>query len=171
MAYVDLNPIRARLADRPEASDYTSVQDRCLARQAHRARCCVPALAGSTATDETDLWIASILRATVNQPEGCAFTPAITLDEYLTLVDETGRIVHAGKRGTIPAHLAPILDRLNLDLDAWIAAMRNGGHFGAGSVGALASRAGEALRRGARWIIDATAGIYAEREPEQLGAA
>jgi hypothetical protein len=36
MAYVDLNPIRAAMADRPETSDYTSAQDRCRARQAHR---------------------------------------------------------------------------------------------------------------------------------------
>ena len=38
MADVDLNPIRAAIADRPETSDYTSVQDRIRARQAqHRA--------------------------------------------------------------------------------------------------------------------------------------
>ena len=66
------------------------------------------------------------------------------------------------KRGAIPAHLAPILDRLRLriDLDAWLALMRSSGHFGCGSLGALASRAREALRRGAKWIIDTTAGLY-----------
>ncbi len=59
------------------------------------------------------------------------------------------------KRGAIPAHLAPILDRApSIDLDAWLALMRSSGHFGLGSFGALASRAREALRRGARWIIE-----------------
>lgn len=164
MAYVDLNPIRAAMADRPETSDYTSAQDRCAARQAHRAATLVPALAGAS-TDESGLWIASILRATVDQPDGCTFTAAITLDEYLTLVDETGRIVREGKRGAVPAHLAPILDRLRLDLDAWLFLMRSGGNFGGGSFGALASRATEAVRRGARWIVNTTAGLYRNDRP------
>lgn len=165
MAYVDLNPIRAAMADRPEASDYTSAQDRCRARQAHRAAHLVPTLTSGPTSDESGLWIASILRATVNQPEGCACTPAITLDDYLTLVDLTGRIVRGDKRGAIPADLAPILDRLRVDLAAWLGLMRSGGHFGLGSFGALASRATEALRRGARWIIDATAGLYRDDQP------
>ena len=106
------------------------------------------------------LWIAPIIRATIDQPDGCAVTAAITLDDYLTLVDETGRLVRGDKRGAIPAHLAPILDRLRIDLDAWLALMRSSGHFGCGSFGALASRAREALRRGTKWIIDTTAGLY-----------
>ncbi|MBN8523813.1 MAG: transposase [Planctomycetes bacterium] len=165
MAYVDLNPIRAAMAETPEASDYTSVQDRCVARQAHRAAQLVPVLSATATTPETGLWIAPIDRATVDQPDDCAFTAAITLDDYLTLVDETGRIVRDGKRGMIPAHLAPILDRLRIDLDAWLSLMRSGGHFGIGSFGALASRAREALRRGARWIIDITAGLYRDDDP------
>ena len=65
MAYVDLNPIRAAMAETPEASDYTSAQDRCRARQAHRATQLVPSLTTGPTTDESGLWIASILRATV----------------------------------------------------------------------------------------------------------
>ena len=165
MAYVDLNPIRAAMADRPESSDYTSIQDRCVARQQHRAVQHVPGLSPIQSTAESSLWIAPIARATIDQPDGCAFTAAVTLDEYLTLVDETGRIVRGDKRSAIPAHLAPILDRLRIDLDAWLSLMRSGGHFGLGSFGALASRAREALRRGAKWIIDTTAGLYACDKP------
>jgi len=39
---------------------------------------------------------------------------------YLTLVDQTRRFVRGDKRGAIPAHLAPILERLKLDLSAWM---------------------------------------------------
>ena len=77
-------------------------------------------------------------------------------------MDLTGR---SDKRGAIPADLAPILERLRIDLDAWLGLMRSGGHFGLGSFGALASRAREALRRGARWLIDTTAGLYRDDQP------
>ena len=36
--------------------------------------------------------------ATIDQPDGCAFTAAVTVDEYLSLVDVTGRIIREGKR-------------------------------------------------------------------------
>ena len=104
----------------------------------------------------------------VREPDH-AFTAAVTLAEDLTLVDETGRIVRGDKRGTIPANLAPILDRLRIDLDAWFSLMRSGGHFGLGSFGALASRAREALRRGAKWIVNTTAGLYRDDRARSSG--
>lgn len=181
MAYVDLNPIRARVADRPETSDFTSIQDRCQARQASRAeRALVPASASEPlplplipfpTVDEVGLWIAPIMAATVDIPIGAPLSPFITLDDYLTLVDTTGRIVREGKRGAIPASLAPILERLRLDLDGWLDLMAQGGHLGQGAIGALASRAREALRRGARWIVDRTAGLYQPDQPDRVRPA
>lgn len=159
MAYVDLNPIRARLSDRPETSDFTSVQDRCRARQAALATQLAPTLLPRRGTED-GLWISPMAAATIDLPEGCAFTAAITLDAYLELVDATGRVVAAGKRGTIPPELAPILERLDLDVTTWLRLMSSGGGFGRGAVGALASRAREALRRGTRWLMDLTAGLY-----------
>lgn len=163
MAYVDLNPIRARLSDRPERSDFTSVQERCRARQAGCAARLAPTLLPPRGAEE-GLWIAPIAAATVDIPVGCAFTLAITLDDYLELVDATGRLVVAGKRGAIPPELAPILARLDLDVATWLCLMARGGCLRRGAVGSLASRAREALRRGACWLQDLTAGLY--RRPQ-----
>jgi len=43
----------------------------------------------------------------------------MTLVKYLELLDECGRREVEGKRGVIPAHLPPILDRLGLDSGRW----------------------------------------------------
>jgi len=43
-----------------------------------------------------------------------------SLEDYLELVDYTGRILHPNKRGVISASLPPILERLNLNTKEWI---------------------------------------------------
>jgi len=80
----------------------------------------------------------------------------LSLDDYLTLVDETGRLIRSDKRGAIPAHLAPILARLDLDLDIWLGAMCSSGRFFGGAIGSAAACAAEALRRGVKWVVDRT---------------
>ncbi len=44
---------------------------------------------------------------------------SITLDDYLTLVKWTARLLRTGRRQTITKNLEAILDRLNLDQDKW----------------------------------------------------
>ena len=75
------------------------------------------------------------------------------------------------KRVAITANHAPFLDRLRIDRDAWLSLMRSGGHFGLGSFGVLASRAREALLRGARRIIDTTAGVHRDYQPSESSTA
>ena len=43
----------------------------------------------------------------------------IKLDEYLRLLDTSGRIIREGKKGVIPDHLAPILVRLGVNATLW----------------------------------------------------
>ena len=99
MAYVDLNPIRAALADRPELSDYTSIKQRL--NQPPTTNPLPPLL---------------LPFASQGKPDGLPYAFA----DYLTLVDWTGRAIRAGKGGHIPAHLAPILQRLGLDEVRWL---------------------------------------------------
>ncbi|MGL4251798.1 MAG: alpha-amylase family glycosyl hydrolase, partial [Aeromonas sp.] len=99
MAYVDLNPIRAALADRPEQSNYTSIKQR-LDEEEHAVS------------------LAPLLLPFANsgQPEALAYA----FTDYLILVDWTGRAIRADKRGHIPEGLAPILQRLGLDKGQWL---------------------------------------------------
>jgi hypothetical protein len=104
LAYVDLNPVRAGLADRPETSDYTSMQRRI--RQA--------------VSSEHDLQPSGLVPFVGNprqdMPKGLPFR----LADYLELVDWTGRILRDDKRGVIPSELPPILERLQIDPKYWL---------------------------------------------------
>jgi len=164
MAYVDLNPIRAKQATTPESSLLTSVHDRIDARQLSRIAAGARARGGSgegptIAIDvpgpQAGLWIAPIERCTPGSDAAQVLAPCpISLDTYLELVDQTGRIVRSGKRGAIPTELAPILARLEIDAEHWIEAMMNGGRFLGSAIGSAVARAGEALRRGVKWVVD-----------------
>ena len=107
MAYVDLNPIRAKMAETPESSDYTSIQQRI--RQAlgkelpgeKRGKIELMSFVGDLCEE---------------MPKGIPFH----LDDYLELVDWTGRAMVAGKRGAIPENLPPILQRLQFDPKHWL---------------------------------------------------
>ena len=43
-----------------------------------------------------------------------------TLKDYIDLVDWTGRAARADKRGFIPDHCPPVVNRLGLDEDQWL---------------------------------------------------
>jgi len=133
MAYVDLNPVRAGLADTPEASAFTSVQDRSAALRARRQLASDPASAKTpTPTQEAlleqarseatrDCWLVPF-GGTDNQAASTgarAWLSGITEEDYLQLLDWTGRDIRAGKRGRLSDDLRPVLERLDLDVEAW----------------------------------------------------
>ncbi len=101
MAYVDLNPIRADMAKTPEQSDYTSIQERI--QQVMKKEPC--ALLGFNDTSGQ------------SQKE-----KAIPFDhnDYLALVDWSGRAILDNKRGSIPENTPPILTRLGIDEKDWL---------------------------------------------------
>ena len=101
MAYVDLNPIRAKMADTPEQSDYTSIKQRIKA-------------AGKGSIPKT------LARFQGNEKKGQKDGIPCSLENYIELVDATGRIIRQDKRGAIDASLSPILQRLNIDAETWL---------------------------------------------------
>ena len=75
----------------------------------------------------------------------------MTLEEYLQLLDWTGREIRADKRGAIPADLQPILERLQVQPDRWIDTVCDYERHFRTAVGRFASLRAEAVRRGRRW--------------------
>ena len=109
MAYVDLNPVRAGMADKPEDAEYTSIQQRS------------QALMSVNAMGEPSLprLLPLVDAEQIETPDNGTVCRVRLLD-YLQLVDATGRAVRAGKGGAISAQAADILKRLNIDERAWL---------------------------------------------------
>lgn len=98
MSYVDLNPVRAGLAETPKTSDFTSVQQRIDERTGDGEQ-------SDTRAEKPKLMP---LDRPCNDTHPNAF--AFDTDDYLQLVDWAGRAVREDKRGAVfgdaAAHLA-----------------------------------------------------------------
>ena len=108
MAYVDLNPIRAKMAKTPEQSDHTPIKRRI--KQALKAK--QPYLPEQQPT----ALLAFAGNPREDMPDGIPFV----LSDYLELVDWSGRIIREDKKGHIPEHLPDILQRLDIDPRNWV---------------------------------------------------
>jgi hypothetical protein len=102
MAYVDLNPIRAKMAKTPETSNHTSIQKRTEAIQQHKR--------------QPYKLLPFVGNPRQDMPQGIAFS----LQDYCELVDTTGRIIRANKAGAIDSAQSPILSRLGLSEEQWL---------------------------------------------------
>ena len=117
MAYVDLNPVRANMAATPESSEHTSFKER-LNPQFDLEKA---ALAHLSEGLLTSLPLALKPLAVFEGPVKSELQDGILfrLQDYLELVDYTGRILRDDKKGMISRTLPPILDRLALQPDQW----------------------------------------------------
>ena len=107
MAYVDLNPVRAGLCESLDESDFTSIQARIRrlgAVKSEMRKRPIPGLMPFGAGKEHE-----------ERPAALPFA----LQDYIKLVDWTGRIVRADKKGFIPETAPPILSTLRLNGAQW----------------------------------------------------
>ncbi|MCC5842277.1 MAG: hypothetical protein JJT96_19330 [Opitutales bacterium] len=85
-------------------------------------------------------------------------------ERYLQLVDWTGRRLHDDKAGAIPADLAPVLDRLELDVENWVSTVERYGSLYHRVAGRMEKLAEAARALGQRWVKrrdrEACAGVY-----------
>ena len=155
MGYLDLNPVRAKMAETPETSEFTSAYQRILAAtQAPSGHAAEAAPSGSAtgittqntvvsdsvgstapASPTADRWLSPVELAREHSHESgdCCHRASnrgcvpISLGDYLVLLDWTGRQIVNGKRGRIPSTVSPILERLGLDRSAWVENVRRFG--------------------------------------------
>ncbi|MGF1769600.1 transposase [Enterovibrio makurazakiensis] len=102
MAYVDLNPVRAAIAETPATSEYTSVKARITSLK--KAQATPPNLFPFVGNPREDM------------PDGLPFR----LMDYLELVVWTGRQSREDKRGYIDSQEPEILNRLGFDSAEWL---------------------------------------------------
>ena len=146
-AYVDLNPVRAKLASTPETSRNTSIFERVVERQRP----------GKQPGETRDGWLAPMAdpqgsRKTTNRRASEEEWTSLKLDEYLSLLDWTGRQVRQNRRGAIPASLAPILDRLKIQPAGWVEVVANFGRLFKHAAGSPTRMSQHAQGIGRHWL-------------------
>ena len=120
MAYVDLNPIRAGMAQLPETSHFTAIQQRIQSQT----------LTSKKHQNTSKIKLAKFCKPPKNKKlpaidsvhQGQRVTGVIPFywEDYLELIDWTGRAVLPHKRGAIAMSEPKILKRLNIASDAWV---------------------------------------------------
>lgn len=144
MAYVDLNPVRAGIADSIQSSDFTSGQQRLqdvIDAPAPNAGHIKPALRP----------FAQVMRQ--DEDDGLPFN----LQDYLDLLDTSGRAIHPSKRGSIPGSTPRLLASLGLAPDEWLKSVAELHARFRLFLGAPSRLTILAERRGWRWIRGQTA--------------
>ncbi len=167
MVYVDLNLIRAGLADTPEDSDFTSIQERIRAWQNETMRTvavpgdevdaipfadeCVPR---SEPVEETEgsTRIAATFLCPIESDGQRRGILGMTTAEYIDLVDRSGRLVRLNKRGAIDPDLAPILMRIGASPGEWTDTVSRFGSKFQIAAGLLANLRSFADRIGRKWV-------------------
>ena len=167
-AYVDLNPIRAALADRPENSEFTGAKDRLddlkerSGTKKERFRKPSHSWERSRRRSRSG-WMSPIEIDAQVDPVGCDADSSgrraslkgflsVPMAKYLELVDWTGRQLHKGKRGKIPSHLAPMLSRIGLDGSSWCEVVERFGKIFKRAAGGTEAMAEEAARRNQSYL-------------------
>jgi REP element-mobilizing transposase RayT len=139
MAYVDLNPIRAKMSANVEESEYTSIFERIHGKSHH---------AEKKIENSSKPLIKFIGAEYQHQPQGINFS----LIDYIELVDWTGRVIREDKRGAISGEAPSLLATLGLDNETWFKLANDFGKDYHGAVGSLEELVLFAEHTGKCWI-------------------
>ena len=158
--YIDLNQIRAGEAITPEQSSHTSAFDRIQGQKertegtASSSNGHAPAdgwMCELTLQEGPDVDLRELSRTVSPLRASEKGLLSVRLDEYLNLLDWTGRTLRTGSQGAIPAHLAPILQRLGIRETCWTDLVTNFDQLFSHVVGRVGHVAARAAQAGRRW--------------------
>ena len=135
MVYVDLNPIRAKMSDTLQDSDFTSIQERIRvfaekeSKRKQRKTNDITVISAEfrhskkeiSKMEQPEQLLPLVGPVTNNLEEkGIQFSPL----DYFELVEWTGRAVREDKRGYIPPEIKPILQQLGVQEKNWIRSVK-----------------------------------------------
>ncbi len=118
------------MADSPEASDFTSIQQRLYddiipgKHKSKATKTLLKRIKRQQAIKE-DIKLADLETAPLMPFDGSSHTPIhtalpITREDYVSLVDSTGRVIRADKHGVIPSELSSLVARFGIKPDKWL---------------------------------------------------
>jgi REP element-mobilizing transposase RayT len=141
MAYVDLNPIRAKMATTPETSEYTSIFERINGKSSYKED-----------TQQHLFKVKPLLgfigNEHINAPHGIVFS----LLDYLCLVEATGRVIRADKHGFINERAQSLLKQLGINARDWLELAQHFGKTYHQAVGSLDELSKFAHHTDKKWI-------------------
>jgi len=141
MAYVDLNPIRAKMAESVQTAEYTSIFERIHDKASHIDN-----------QSQLPFTPKPLLGFRGNEHKNSSKGIAFSLLDYLTLVEETGKVIRADKRGNINAKICPLLTALGINSDDWLELAEHFGKKYHQAVGTLSELNDFAAHTGRQWI-------------------
>ena len=133
MAYVDLNPVRAKMVGSLGMSKNTGIKLRIkkISKNQPLAHELLDPVAGLTTFQ----------------------LPKLSEALYIDFVDKTGRILHPGKRGIIGEHEPPALRKLGLDMHHWTMQVKGIGSGCWRAVGTAEELMEKAAEVGQDWLF------------------
>jgi hypothetical protein len=162
--YVDLNQIRAGEAQTPETSTHTSAYDRIQSRQERLSAAGQANQEQELSSQASDGWLCELTLDERAAVDGPGMLPSatqrrasdkgllpISLEDYLQLLDASGRMLRDDKAGSIPSELAPILERLGVRPGYWPQLVANYHDWFGQIVGAADKVAQRAAEVGRKW--------------------
>jgi len=151
MMYVDLNPVRAGIAGSLEDSEFTSIQERIkiytkMSKQKSKRK----KQSKSNTETEQKLLLPFIGNPSLEKDEtNCIH---FSLSDYFELTEWTGQVIREDKKGHIPSHIQPILQKLGVQQENWTTQVKNFGRNFGRVVGPASQLSTISSQQGLWWI-------------------